>query len=312
MSALALPIALAALAALAVHVVSLLAHPAIARVPARLVPATLAMLLATGAALAISTVLPAHHSGCHCDWDAASVVHLCASHPERALPLLLPAAVALVVLLVRPALAVTRLARTRRATRLAMASSHGAANDDVLVLTDVPLRNAFAIAARGGRVVADRAWWDGLAEWERRAVLAHETAHLRRRDPLVSSALSLAASFVPARLGSALVERWRLRAEQCADAAAARAIGDPAAVADLLVRQHRDLDPRLAAVPALSNACSLEQRVDALLHGGAATIDDPPVSPILPLVVALGAALTAWLAAPAVHEITEALIAWMR
>jgi Zn-dependent protease with chaperone function len=295
--ALPLVLSLLALALLGTRLLSALAWPALAWIPARRVPVALTAVVAAGAALAAAAVVPVHGASCHCLMDAPAVLPV--------------ALVALLPLLAPPALALARLIRSARATRAILRSCVPSDATAALLLTEIPIRNAFAVGARGGRVVADRAWWGGLEDWERRAILAHERAHLRRRDPAVLTLLSLAASLLPSRVASPLVDRWRLRAEQCADAAAAAEVGDSAAIAELLVRQHRPRDARPIAHPALAGACSLEHRVEALLHGSG-EVDDaaPGLAPSLAAIAA--AAVAAGLAAPAVHDVAETVIAWLR
>jgi hypothetical protein len=88
---------------------------------------------------------------------------------------------------------------------------------------------AFALPGWPGRVVAGRALLQALDPVERRAVLAHEQAHLDQRHDLHRAAAALATRvdpflyWVPAALGLA-TERW-------ADETAARYVGDRAAVA---------------------------------------------------------------------------------
>jgi Zn-dependent protease with chaperone function len=73
------------------------------------------------------------------------------------------------------------------------------------------------------------------------SVLAHERAHVRRRDTL---RMALIACCAPAALsGSAqpLMRQLRRASEECCDASAARLVQDPLAVADALIQSQRAL-----------------------------------------------------------------------
>jgi Peptidase family M48 len=121
---------------------------------------------------------------------------------------------------------------------------------------------AFALPGWPGRVVAGRALLQALDPVERRAVLAHEQAHLDQRHDLHRAAAALAARVdpllyrVPAALGLA-TERW-------ADETAARYVGDRAAVArtiEAVASVGRDGD-RFGAGPAWMSA----------MHAGASDV----------------------------------------
>lgn len=149
-----------------------------------------------------------------------------------------------------------------------------------------------------------------LADDERRAMLAHEVAHLARRDPVWHLALSLcetACFFQPLNR----LARRELGAtfELSADAWAARATGERLALASCLARiagwvvggpcasEHRawsaalteGLDPRRLR-------SRLGQRIERLLDEG--SLAEPPRRPGLELAVALGSIATLALFAP--------------
>lgn len=105
--------------------------------------------------------------------------------------------------------AARRLAAVRDAARLARALP-GSSELCVLERSD---RQAFAIPGRPGRIVATSGMLHALDGQQRRALIAHERAHLRHRHHLHQAAAALAVSVNPllARLPGALelsCERW--------------------------------------------------------------------------------------------------------
>jgi Zn-dependent protease with chaperone function len=134
----------------------------------------------------------------------------------------------------------------------------------VVLPTERPV--AYAAASDRGPVVVSRGLLRLLRGREREAALAHEVAHLRLRH----HRLLLFGQTVHAALGPALppVRRaWRAlrrELETVADEEAARAVGDPAAVARALARVVLAGSTTTAA-PALGNPEDLEYRIDRLL-----------------------------------------------
>lgn len=131
-------------------------------------------------------------------------------------------------------------------------------------------------------------------------VLAHERAHLRRRDPLrrlvAGFALALHLPGVAGRLGRAL----RAAEEASADAEAARVLGDRTRVAEALVRFARMR--RAAPLAAGFFGDALEERVREVL--AAERADDRPRAASLGLAAALALAL-ALAGAPLLHRAAE-------
>jgi Zn-dependent protease with chaperone function len=135
------------------------------------------------------------------------------------------------------------------------------------------------------------------------AVLAHERAHVRRREPLRRLAASVALALHLPGVSGAVARALRAAEEASADAEAARALGDGVRVAEALVRFAR---LRLAAPLAAGfEADALEARVREVLAS-------PPRSERPGagwLLAAAGAALaTALAAAPLLHLATERLL----
>lgn len=132
-------------------------------------------------------------------------------HAHQAQLLGAAAAAAAVVLAARfIRAAVRRLVAVRAAYRLAAALSD---TDSELVVLDNVLRQALAVPGRPGRIVATSALLRGLDAAERRALLAHERAHLTHHHHLHQGVGVLAVALNPllARVPRALersCERW--------------------------------------------------------------------------------------------------------
>lgn len=159
-------------------------------------------------------------------------------------------------------LAVRRLVAVVVANRAARAVCDGAARrsiagEQVVVLPDSVPR-AFCVGLLRPAIVVSSGTIGQLAEREIEAVVAHEAAHVRRRDPLRIAALAILADalfFLP--VIRRLADRHATLAEIGADEAAAARAGRPALARALLVFT----DP---AAPASSVGIDT-QRLDALL-----------------------------------------------
>jgi Zn-dependent protease with chaperone function len=161
-----------------------------------------------------------------------------------------------------------------------------------LVLVDDAEPVAYAVA---GRIVMSRSLLVALPTDERRAVLAHEAAHLRHRHHLYVhlTALSAAASPLLRPLVGAIavgVERW-------ADEDAAGAVRSREVAARGLARAAlaQGRTPGLAVADS-----AVAERVRALL--------EPAPVHRLPAALAFAAGLACWLAAAAVTWRTDELI----
>ncbi|GAA2736366.1 M48 family metalloprotease [Streptomyces nogalater] len=168
-----------------------------------------------------------------------------------------------------PALAVVAAAcartlwRHRRVTRRARRALAGVPGPTVAVLPDgTPY--AYALPGGRGRIVVSTALLAGLAPAERRALFAHERAHLAARHHRHLLAAHLAARANPflRPLRTAVVytaERW-------ADEEAARAVGDRRTVARAIGKAAL-LSPRTPAptLAALAATGPVPRRVAALL-----------------------------------------------
>ncbi|MGW4566506.1 M56 family metallopeptidase [Streptomyces sp. NPDC004561] len=176
-------------------------------------------------------------------------------------------------------LCVAALGQVRQVVR-ARRECAGLPGDTELAVLDEDAPLAFALPGAPGRIVVSRGMLRCLGDGERRALLAHERAHLRARHHLFLGLWRLAAALNPllrplARTGAFVLERW-------ADEAAAAQVGDRAVVARAVGRAA--LASAGVSRPALLAATGGEvpQRVRALLA-------PPPARRRLPLLA--GAAL---------------------
>lgn len=180
-----------------------------------------------------------------------------------------------------------------------------------IVLLDLGEANARAVAWPGPRILFDANWWGDLNDADRAIVVAHERAHLRRRDPVVAFACCVASAVLPRRAWSRAFARWRCWAEQAADLAAAQSHGDPIPVAELLIRQHRARVPAAlhpAPVLRFGEQQALEERVHALAFGStpASALDpDLDVRSLTGIGLLMAVPL---ILAPAVHALIESVL----
>ncbi|WP_257385726.1 M56 family metallopeptidase [Tahibacter caeni] len=136
------------------------------------------------------------------------------------------------------------------------------------------LRRHAALAsplATAGNTIVVPDWALDLPASQRRALLAHEVAHLARRDPLWRGVLAFWRGLLcPLPLAALAAQRLDLLAEWRCDAAAAQATGDGRALAACLAhclerRLHPDY-PAFAAAMAAARS-PLLQRAEHLLEG---------------------------------------------
>jgi Zn-dependent protease with chaperone function len=159
---------------------------------------------------------------------------------------------------------VVRVARRMQATaRACRGLGAGVAG---LVVVDDERSGAFAVPGRRGRTVVTRGLLRRLDGPERRALLAHETAHLRHRHVLHVQLTELAAVADP--LLRPVARAVRLAVESWADDEAARTVGDPAIVARTLAKAAIACAASVPPAGALAvvDGSDLTVRVDALLR----------------------------------------------
>lgn len=135
-----------------------------------------------------------------------------------------------------------------------------------LVITDDAVADAYTLPGRPGRIVVSTGMLDALDEAGRRALFAHEQAHLHGRHYVFASAARLAAAANPLvrPLAGAVdfaVERW-------ADEHAARSVGDrrqvAAAIATAAIATKRT---RARPTPALALGAVFSRRSGLGLQG---------------------------------------------
>lgn len=108
------------------------------------------------------------------------------------------------------------------------------AGTDGLVVVDDSSPDAYALPGLTGRVVVSTAMLRALPALERRVLLAHEAAHLRRRHHLYVQLAELSASANP--LLRPLATSVRVAVERWADEDAATAVGDRSVAARAVAR----------------------------------------------------------------------------
>lgn len=192
--------------------------------------------------------------------------HLCLVHFGGMRPsLAVLGAFALAWALFRVALIVSdELGVARRLSQLrALASAR--TDDPALFVLPGDATICHTVGLLRPRILVSSALLAALSPAERDAVLAHERAHARRRDPLALFLLRLAGVFAPSFASTALMRAFREAAELACDAEAAARTGDPLTVAEMLVRvsRLRLVAPSPGAFAAAGTG--LERRIAALL-----------------------------------------------
>jgi Zn-dependent protease with chaperone function len=145
-----------------------------------------------------------------------------------------------------------------------------------------------------------------LAPAHAEAVLAHERAHARRRDPLRLVVVALLGAAHAPRARRLLLADAALACEEAADAAAAEAVGDRTVVAEAIVAVERLLGDRAHHVGLAvgMTGCATEVRVEALLREPALPAPAAAGRRIAWAVLAAGALL----GAAEIHHLTESLL----
>jgi Zn-dependent protease with chaperone function len=163
---------------------------------------------------------------------------------------------------------------------------------------------AFVVGLRRPRMYLSRGLLQRTGVRDLESVMAHESYHIKHRDPLRRLIASVGLAFHLPGIAFAIERRLAAALESAADADAARALGDAPRVAEALVRLAR---LRLARVPLAVGMLDsdLEFRVRELL--GPATRPDRPGAALLGAVAAIGFA-AALLAADPVHSAFESLV----
>lgn len=285
------------------------AHRADVHVVLGVVPALAALATVVSAALppvAAAVGLGQDHCLSH-----AHHLHLCLVHAAGLRPsLAVLGALALAVFAFRLGHLVSRTASVRARVAALVSLGTGRVGRAFPVVT-VPGRARLCHAAGifRRRVLVSEALASALAPRSLDAALAHEEAHLTRRDPLVGLLLSVSGLFAPPPFVTHVVDGYRRAAEEACDAEAARVVGDGAQVAEALVQVAalQRGPPHTLAGAAAFGQVALERRVRLLLEGPGA-----PGGPgrALPLAGAAGvlAVVLALSHAAALHHAVETLL----
>ena len=149
----------------------------------------------------------------------------------------------------------------------------------------------FTVGLLRPRVYVSSALLAQLSDGDRAAMLAHEAAHIRRRDGLVGLLLTVFYALLPLPAGRLLYADWRRAAERACDTEAAQRVGSPCEVTQALVRVARLLRggddgtpvPGAAHFSASDSGEDIEGRVHALLALEAknGAVDDVRRRPLL-------------------------------
>ncbi len=138
------------------------------------------------------------------------------------------------------------------------------------VLESDRVRAPFTVGALSPSVILPRGWSEGLSDRDLKALALHETAHVKRRDPLLFLLVALVRAvlfFHPLVWFAA--RRVSLFAEQAADDAVLDATGAPFSYAKTLSRiarsiRHRSLSLEISSGIVLTRSAFL-QRIEAIL-----------------------------------------------
>jgi Zn-dependent protease with chaperone function len=158
-------------------------------------------------------------------------------------------------------LAASVVAGARVARRHRRLRAHG--SDGGIAVMPSPIPTAFALPGRPGQIVVSQGMLQLLDGDERRALLAHERAHLDLHHHRYLRAAELAGAFLP--ILRPLVIRVRLATERWADEEAATRIGDRHLVARALARASL-AQPQLNFGMLGMSDSGVVARVEALLE----------------------------------------------
>ncbi len=163
---------------------------------------------------------------------------------------------------------------------------------------------AFVVGMRHPRMYLSRGLLQRTRARDLESVMAHESYHIKRRDPLRRLIASIGLAFHLPGIAFAIERRLAATLESAADADAARALGDAPRVAEALVRLARLRTARVPLAVGMLDS-DLEFRVRELLSP--ATRPDRPGAALLVAVAAIGFA-AALLSAEPVHIAFESIV----
>jgi Zn-dependent protease with chaperone function len=236
--------------------------------------------------------------------------HICFLHSVDIRPALAGlGALAVLGWLYRVSALVMGLLTTRRQTRqLESLGNLRSSEFPVLLVPGTALCHAAGFVRRRIMLSSDIA--SGLPPAELAAALAHEAAHLNRRDPLASFVLALAGLFVPQAIARRLRRLHRQASEESCDAAAAAAMGTGDIVASALITvatlQRGRREPRAAMTSFGEHA--LEARVLRLLHTTPPSAPSPSRWVLLAGAAAASFVLLTWSSSDLLHHAAETIL----
>lgn len=255
-------------------------------------------LLALAGLLAVPRVARLGH------WSASAVRATDATH----LPVNIAAGPILAVLAV--ATIGTIAGRIRALVEARQFARLGGPGEGELVVVPDGRPVAHAVPGRPGRIVVSTTMLDLLDPAERRALLAHERAHLSRRHHLFVAAVEVASAANP--LLRPLIPVVRYTTERWADEISAGRVGDRSAVARAigkaaLASRHAPPAPRFALTAA---AGPVPRRVAALLiappaHRLAAVLRSP--IGLCAVAALLLSGVSGWAAVDALNDLKDLL-----
>lgn len=242
----------------------------------------------------------------HCPLHDDGHIHLCVEHaphhPVTMVEWLLLAAGGLAVGVVALRVLRAQLATWRAVTALVRGT--GLEREGGLVASSAPLSVTAGLLRP--LVLVSTGLRSRLSPDQLRAVLAHERAHARRRDPMRLLAVALLGAAHGPSTRRHLVADLALACEEAADEEAALAVGDRTLVAESILAVERLLgaEPLPMGLALGMAGCAAEARVLALLR------DPMPPSPtgrswkVVWAAVAAGAVAAAF----EIHHLTESLL----
>ncbi|MBI4819650.1 MAG: M56 family metallopeptidase [Deltaproteobacteria bacterium] len=193
-------------------------------------------------------------------------LHLCLVHSSASLA---PAGALLSCwLLLRTLSLARRLVATSRDLGALQRLGERSSKSLVICVPGSP-RICHAVGFVRGRILLSTSLARALPPHHLACALAHERAHLRRRDPLTSLLLSVAGLVQLPGVSGALARAFRVAAEEACDDFAAREVGDPVRVAEALVAvaELQRAQPGFDEAVHAFGEHALERRIRRLLHG---------------------------------------------
>ena len=264
------------------------------------------LLLAAVLPSLVSLVLPALD---HCPAHDDGHLHLCFVH----LPAVAPSATVLLVvsalalyLTLQLTITTRRALRTARVLSVLERTGHPRCDLGVTVI-ETPEPVCLAVGLLRPRILLARSLLLQLDASERTVVLAHERAHVVRRDALVGALVRCLSTFHLPHVGRWLVRELDVAAEQACDERAASAVGDRLLVAATILQVERALGCRTSEpytpLALAFGAAAVERRVAALL------VDSPRPRSLgaLKFLFAIGG-FCALVGAAELHHLTESLL----